>query len=125
MIDCQTFDRWDEIYGDAAYIEVSINDKEAVCVKCIWEDDDNYFSYVMDCENGMEVYLQGLGSEYGVRNLTDEERQAVLDWIKEQFDVEREMDAYGGSQWPLLRPQVATERSEWPGLLSFEYCYLL
>lgn len=92
MIDCQTFDRWDEIYGDAAYIEVSINDKEAVCVKCIWEDDDNYFSYVMDCENGMEVYLQGLGSEYGVRNLTDEERKAVLDWIKEQFDVEREMD---------------------------------
>ena len=30
MIDCLTLDRWDEMYGDASYIEVGINDKEAV-----------------------------------------------------------------------------------------------
>ena len=92
MIDCQTFDRWDEMYGDASYIEVGINDKEAVCVKCIWKSDDEYWAYIMECPDGNEVYLTESGSEYGVRNLTYEERQAVLDWIKEQFDVEREMD---------------------------------
>ena len=92
MIDCLTLDRWDEMYGDASYIEVGINDKEAVCVKCIWESDDEYWAYIMECSDGKEVYLTELGSEYGVRNLTDEEKRAVLDWIKEQFDVEREMD---------------------------------
>ena len=91
-IECTTLDRWDEMYGDTSYIEVGINDKEAVFVKCIWISDDEYVPHIQECHNGTEVYFQGHGSDDGVRDLTDDERQAVLEWIKEQFDVEREMD---------------------------------
>lgn len=91
-----TLDRWDDMYGDASYMEISIdeNDKYCVFVKCIWKDDDDYMAYIMQCENGYEVYECGIGADYGVRNLTDDEKKEIMAWVVEQFDVEREMDEY-------------------------------
>ena len=91
-----TLDRWDDIYGDTSYMEISVDedDKYCVFVKCIWKDEDDYTAYIMQCENGYEVYEYGIGADYGIRNLTDDEKKEVMAWVVEQFDVEREMDEY-------------------------------
>lgn len=89
MIDCQILDRLDDY--DVSYFQVGINSKEAVLAMCTWDSADEYSMYIRECPNGTEVYLQKLGSDHGVRELTDEERQAVFALIKEQMDAELEM----------------------------------
>lgn len=92
-----TLDRWDDMYGDTSYMEISIDENEQYCVfvKCIWKDDDDYMAYIMQCENGYEVYEYGVGADHGIRDLTDDERKEVMAWVDEQFEVEREMNNYG------------------------------
>ena len=82
-----TIDRWDDLYGDEMYITVGLNMKECVDAK---RNATSELTYIMDCANGFEVYT--VDSEDGTRNLTDAEREEVLDWITEQFDMEKMMD---------------------------------
>ena len=89
MFDYQILDRLDDY--DVSYFEVGINSEEVVSVMCTWDSADEYSMYIRECSNGTEVYLQKLGYDHGVRELTDEERQAVYALIREQMDAELEM----------------------------------
>ncbi|MBO4847115.1 MAG: hypothetical protein J5525_12595 [Lachnospiraceae bacterium] len=64
---------WIDIDG-AEYVIVDLNEQESVCCKKPNEDNDPDFLYVMDCENGFEVYDRRNGSEFGYRNLSEEEK---------------------------------------------------
>lgn len=69
---------WDD--GLEEYVEVGLNETEAVCVKCTCDG----FCYVLDCENGMNVYPQGFGSDVGVRLLTHDEYNDVIAFVKKE-----------------------------------------
>lgn len=88
-MDIEVIDRWDDLpFGDTSYMELLLNGKECVFIKW-W---GNGTPYIMDCENGKEVYQKGFGADFGTRNLTNAERVEVLDFIKEQREVEEMMN---------------------------------
>lgn len=84
----ELIDRWDDMFGDNSYMELAINEEECVFVK--WRGDAA--PYIMNCENGTEVYPARFGSDFGTRNLTDDERAEVMAFIKEQREVEEMMN---------------------------------
>ena len=94
-----TLDRWDDIFGgNDQYIEIGINETEAVCVKRVG---DTGLIYVMECKDGLEVYPQGTGPDTyphgtgpdeATRLLTRNECEEVMSWAREQFKVEEELD---------------------------------
>lgn len=83
----ELLDRWDETYGDS-YLTVGISPTEKVDVKRCNTDDG--FMYVMDCSNGKNVYTND--SSEGCRNLNVTEYIEIMDFVREQFKVEEEID---------------------------------
>lgn len=95
-MELKLIDRWDDIDG-SQYFTIALNETEYVDVKkCLDDYEDDWFTYIMDCENGKEVYIEneeGSGSEIGVRFISEEEQLAVLDFVAEQCQVEEELSA--------------------------------
>lgn len=89
-------DRWDDPYNDSKYLTIGLNDTERVDVKrCLDDYEDSWFTYIMDCDNGMEVYeenIEGSGCEWGIRHLSWDEEKAVMDFVAEQVRTEEELD---------------------------------
>lgn len=80
----ELIDRWDS--NGEEYITYEMDDYSRVDVKRT----EDGFIYVMECNNGYEVYGTGLE---GYRNLTEDERNMVLQTAGEQFEVEAELNA--------------------------------
>lgn len=81
-------DRWDDVMGNH-YLTLDIGDNERVDVKK-YLDGSLYYTYFMDCNNGLEVYKEG--EDDGHRDLSEDERKELMNYIREQFEVEEEMD---------------------------------
>ena len=81
-------DRWDDLATGDRYVEIKIGKYEACCVK---ETADG-FRYVMECDNGNEVYSDIGGADFPLRKLTDEELKEVMEFVDEQFAAEKELD---------------------------------
>ena len=94
-MELKLIDRWDDIDG-SQYFTIALNETEYVDVKKYFDDyEDDWFTYIMDCENGKEVYIEnkeGSGSEIGIRFISEEEQLAVLDFVAEQCQIEEELD---------------------------------
>lgn len=83
MINVELADRWDQL--DGRYLEVAINDSWFCTVKYPIESG----MYVMQYEDGNElIHRTGFAS----RMLTDEEREAVMEFAREQFETEAMLD---------------------------------
>lgn len=82
-------DRWDELATGDRYIEIKIDKAEACCVK---EIDQGEVMYVMQCHDGNDVYSDIGGADYPLRRLTLAEFKEIMDFAREQFAVEKEMD---------------------------------
>lgn len=90
-MDIKLIDRWDDIEGNK-YFTLCIDDtprRDFVDVKRSI-DEDGWFNYIMDCENGYEVYKEG--ETNGWRHTSWEEENEIMDFVVEQVKVEREMD---------------------------------
>ena len=81
-------DRWDDVWGNR-YMTIEIVSKGRVDVKES-NDESKGFVYVMDCQNGMNVYKKN--ALFGFRNLIKEEYDEIIEFAKEQLRVEEEMD---------------------------------
>ena len=81
-------DRWDDIEGNK-YLTLDIGNNEWVDVKRSIED-DGWYTYIMDCENGYEVYKDG--EVNGCRHTTWDEEKEIMDFVAEQFEIETELD---------------------------------
>ncbi len=87
----KVIEQWDD-YGDH-YATVSITEDESVCVKRPF-DGDGYI-YVMQCENGYEVYKNSLGPDTGFRHPTEKEYDEILEITEEIFsniDIKGDME---------------------------------
>lgn len=79
--------RWDDAYCGDRYMELHVAPGCACCVKERYDG----FLYVIECCDGNEVYDTEGGADYPLRKLTDEEREAVMSFAREQLTVEDEM----------------------------------
>lgn len=82
--------------NDAIFFEIVISGTECVSVKT-WIDPNSIvvqdaLTYVMSCHNGFEVYDKSKGPESGVRNLTRDEYDAVIKFVKRSLNVAQAMD---------------------------------
>lgn len=78
-------DRWDDFSGTGdRYVELRIGIGGACCVK----ETNNGLRYILECDNGNEVYSYVGGADYPLRNLTDNEREDVIKFVAEQFETE-------------------------------------
>lgn len=95
MIDCQVFDRWDDLYGTNQHLVVGLSEdgNDCVFVDRYFNDrvDDWVWKIILNDE-GNEVYEWGLSPEDAYRCLTDEEREAVTEFAEEQWEVEDMME---------------------------------
>ena len=78
---------WVDI-DDAEYVIVNLNEQESICCKKPNEDNNPDFIYVMDCENGFEVYDRRNGSEFGHRNLSEEEKCELWEVLEKELGWE-------------------------------------
>ena len=86
----ELLDRWDDAFSMLVFMEIGINRTQCVCVKHFCDTGN---TYVMDCENGKEVYYRrGYGTDRGIRNLTDKERAEVMEFVEEQIETGREIN---------------------------------
>ena len=84
----ELLDRWDDLIDGSNYLEVALNDREAVCVKRCTSG----MTYILQ-NNGKEVYSREFGADFEIRRVTAEEEKEILGFAAEQFAVEAEMDA--------------------------------
>ena len=84
-MEIKLIDRWDDIEGKK-YLTVAFNNIREMCD--IKQNDNKI--YIMHCHNGNDVYLND--SCTGHRNLMTEESEQILEFAKEQFKIERELD---------------------------------
>ncbi len=80
-------ERWDDLTTGERYAELKIGKHEACCVK---ETGD--LMYVMECFDGRDVYSDIGGADFPLRKLAPEETEEILDFVREQFEVEAMMD---------------------------------
>ena len=92
-INTSTVDRWDDIFGCNSYIVVSLDEDETIgtFVTIEWESNTDYIVHLRGSVFSIDDYWER-NETNGYRNLTPAEHDAVLDWIDEQIEVEREMD---------------------------------
>ena len=87
-MEIKLIDRWDDIEGNK-YLTLDIGNNDRVDVKQ-WFSKYGWHNYIMDCENGKEVYEAG--ETNGYRPVTFNERKEIIDFVEEQFKVEAELD---------------------------------
>ena len=80
-------ERWDDLTTGERYAELKIGKHEACCVK---ETGD--LMYVLEFFAGRNIYSDIGGADYPLRKLAPEEEEEVLDFVREQFEVETMMD---------------------------------
>lgn len=81
-------DRWDNLTTDySRYMTLDIGRGQLVDVK----ETDSWMLYVMDSPSGFEVYSED--ESFQERYLTSDEMHEVIEFAKEQFDVEKELDS--------------------------------
>ena len=81
-------DRWDDLTTGDRYLEIKIGKAEACCVKNV----PGGLTYVMFCYDGYDVYSDIGGADFPLRSLNPEEYEEVMDFAREQFAVEEELD---------------------------------
>lgn len=81
-------DRWDDLTTGDRYLELKIGKAEACCVKNV----PSGLTYVMSCYDGNDVYSDIGGADLPLRSLSPEEYEEVMDFAREQFAVEEELD---------------------------------
>ena len=82
-------DRWDDLAMGDRYMEIKIGKAEACFVK---ETDNGELLYVMQCHDGNDVYSYIGGADFPLRKLTSAEYEEVINFAREQFAVEKELD---------------------------------
>ncbi len=95
MIDCQVLDRWDDLYGINQHLVVGLNEdgNDCVFIDHYYNDRvDDWVWKIISNDKGNEVYEWGLSPEDAYRYLTDEEREAVTEFVEEQWAVEDMME---------------------------------
>lgn len=75
-------DRWDDLTTGERYMEIKIGKYEACCVK---ELEILQF-------DGKEVYSDVGGADYPLRKLPTDEYKEIINFAKEQYEKEKEMD---------------------------------
>lgn len=65
---------------DAKFYELRLNIAEACCVK---ENRDG-LCYILECDNGYEVYSWIGGADFPLRKLTKEETKEILDYVNQE-----------------------------------------
>ena len=73
--------RWDDSVDNSKYAELRIDVGGAICVK----ETASGLRYVMECDDGKEVYSYIGGVDFPLRKLTDDERKAVMEFAKEMM----------------------------------------
>lgn len=69
------------IDGDEAFIEARVDKGGACCVK-----KTGALAYVMECEDGSELYSDVGGADWPLRKLTEPEKKRVVDWALARFE---------------------------------------
>lgn len=77
--------RWDDVNLGDRYVELRLGTGGACCVK----DTPSGYRYILECYDGNEVYSYVGGADFPLRKLTDEEHAMVMEFVKEQFKVEK------------------------------------
>ena len=70
-------DQWEEQSLNEKYLEIRIGKYEACCVKKAGE-----LTYVLQCEDGNDVYSDIGGSDYPLRTMTEKEKKDILEFAK-------------------------------------------
>ena len=70
-----TRERWSD--GDVTYTELRLGRYEACCIK----ETSSGLRYILECDDGNDVYSDIAGSDFPLRKLTNKERKEVIDYI--------------------------------------------